>query len=353
MTSIILVKNGSSSVQLEKALAEVQAVDGSTSYLLAETAAANQGSTIFISTKDTSLAAALRGAMDGADEHLFVMLDARLDINSTQIADFIRFAADRATDQFSYIALESDSESIDYEELSADSIVPLISSGIALPNMCVAFSAELANSCSASIAQSSSEYATEIAFKTVIAAAGTARYTNSAACPVPAESLRASSAERARLLRAVIEQTNIEELFPQHAWSAHQAESAAASYHSLAALFIKLGDASSAAECIKLSENFEDSPRALALKGIIAREKGEMLGAVANMVSSLQQYEERKKNDGKHYLTFVPQDLEVINTSLQNGLSALNQRDNKTALEHFSKAVFNFDSFYRDYGIAR
>jgi hypothetical protein len=157
--------------------------------------------------------------------------------------------------------------------------------------------------------------------------------------------------ERAEILKYAIENNNIEDLFPHHAWNDHHQESAAASYHSLAALFVRLGDSESANECLRHSDNLEDSPRSLALKGIIAHEKGEVLGAVANLVSSLQQYETRKRNNGQHYLTFQPKDIENINSKLLAGLEALNKRENKIAFSHFAEAIFKFDDFYTTYGV--
>ncbi len=158
--------------------------------------------------------------------------------------------------------------------------------------------------------------------------------------------------EIASLIRFAVAECNIEELYPNHAWKEHEKESLSSCYHSLAAIFMRLGDFDAARECLNISEQFEDSPRLLALRGIIAAAQGRALEAVANMVSSLQQYEGRKKNDGEHYLTFTPSDLETINTDLKDGLDALNRRDNEKAFEYFSKAIFNFDSFYREAGIA-
>ena len=157
--------------------------------------------------------------------------------------------------------------------------------------------------------------------------------------------------ERAQALQSAIAASNIEELFPNHAWSMHQEESAAACYHTLAALFIRFGDIETANQCIALSDNFEDSPRSLALKGVIARLRGEALGAVANMVASLQQYELRKAASDQHSLSFTPSNLETINSELRAGLQALNQKDNETALSHFSEAVFNFDPFFAQWGV--
>jgi hypothetical protein len=166
------------------------------------------------------------------------------------------------------------------------------------------------------------------------------------------EACRLSSRERANLLSCTVNSCNIEELFPDHAWTAHEEESAAACYHTLAASFIRLGDVDTAMQCLSYSDQLEESPRSLALRAIISQSSGETLGAVANMVSSLQQYEVRKKNsENKHYLTFAPRDLEQVNVDLQAGLKALNQRDNQKAFEHFAAAVFNFDSFYQENGV--
>jgi hypothetical protein len=155
----------------------------------------------------------------------------------------------------------------------------------------------------------------------------------------------------ARTLSTAIDAMNIEELFPNHAWQDHSQESAAAVYHSLAALFLRFGDIESANQCLAHSERLEESPRLFALKGLIQHTQGETLGAVANMVSSLQCYETRKVPDGKHYISFKPKNLEIIASRLVDGLNALNRQDNDKALTHFSEAIFNFDSFYSEHGV--
>ena len=160
-----------------------------------------------------------------------------------------------------------------------------------------------------------------------------------------------SDQARARILKTSIDAFNIEELFPSHNWISYSQESAAASYHSIAALFLRFGDPESAAECLDCSERLEESPRYFALQGLIHQQKGETLGAVASFVSSLQCYEARKVDNGKHYITFKPSNLEVINSRLVDGLNALNNRDNDSAVGHFSEAVFNFDPFYAEHGV--
>lgn len=160
-----------------------------------------------------------------------------------------------------------------------------------------------------------------------------------------------SNQERSSLLKAAIAAIVVEELSPLHAWKEFEEESLAATYHELGAQFIKLGDFDSALEILAMSDRFEDSPRSLALRGLISKMKGETLDAVANMVSSLQQYEKRKTQEEPHYLIFRPQSFDIVNEVLKDGLNALNQRDNENALSHFAKAVFEFDGFYQLHGI--
>ncbi len=168
----------------------------------------------------------------------------------------------------------------------------------------------------------------------------------------PGADAPATAEDRARVLKHIVNRYNIEDLFPFHAWQEHSEESAAASYHTLAALFIRFGDTESAKECLAFSDQLEDSPRSLGLKALISITKGETLGAVANLISSLQQYEFRKRNENnEHYLSFQPEDLETVNSQLNEGLQALNNQDNVEALNHFAAAVFSFDPFYIENGL--
>jgi hypothetical protein len=161
-----------------------------------------------------------------------------------------------------------------------------------------------------------------------------------------------SPAAKARCLQTAVDGMNIEELFPNHNWSKFSQESAAAAYHSLAALFLRFQDPDTAMQCLTCSERLEESPRFFALQGLIQCAQGETLGAVANLVSSLQCYEARKKGDGNHYLNFNPNDLDTIKVRLAEGLDALNKRDNAKALASFTDAVFRFDTFYTEHGMA-
>ena len=159
------------------------------------------------------------------------------------------------------------------------------------------------------------------------------------------------NSERIACLKQLIDLANIEEIFPNLPWKSNEKESAAVSYQSLAAQFIRLGDDETALECLGLSDEFEESPRSFALRGLVCSNRGEKLSAVANMVSSLQQYEVQKRAGAISKLEIERIDINTVNEKLHLGLEALNHRENDTAFAHFTDAVFAFDPFFRDNGI--
>ena len=159
---------------------------------------------------------------------------------------------------------------------------------------------------------------------------------------------------RSRMLRDLIQNANIEDLFPNNNWGAFSKESAAVSYHTLCAMFIKFNDLTTAKECLNLSQAFVDSPRSLALRGLIALEQNDDLGAVANMVSSLQLYEKRKKEiNNMEKINSSKDNLNIIEDRLTQGLDALNKRDNHKAATIFADAVYNFDDFFEEQNIKK
>ncbi len=161
-----------------------------------------------------------------------------------------------------------------------------------------------------------------------------------------------SNDELARGLRRAVELIAIEELFPAHAWDARRPESTMSCYHRLAAKFIRLGDFESADSCLNQSDRIAESPRALALRAVIAMERGETLGAIAKLITSLQEYEQQKRNASVSKLEEgAGQPIDSVNEELKQGLSALNSQDNSAALKHFARAVREFDSFYRESGL--
>ncbi|MGI6681005.1 MAG: hypothetical protein ACOX3T_05965 [Bdellovibrionota bacterium] len=152
---------------------------------------------------------------------------------------------------------------------------------------------------------------------------------------------------RAKILRELLKNVNIEDLFPNKDWENFAKESAAVSYHTLCAMFIKFNDLTTANECLNLCQVFVDSPRSLALRGLIALENNNYLDAVANIVSSLQLYEKRKSETNSiEKLNTKPDNLNIIEAKLTQGLDALNKRDNQKAATIFADAVYDFDNFF-------
>lgn len=272
-------------------------------------------------------------------------------------ADLTRLVAEldtRPIREHTVIAPWTESGAVSAPNLNPESLFDSISKSEMWPMVAVVTSRFALNMVGENDATSVPEYLVQALVRS-IADGDTVNQTNPSSFTIKATKL-ASVAKlpddaRARILKAAVDAFNVEELFPKHNWVSFSQESAAASYHSIAALFLRLGDTESAAECLDCSERLEESPRYFALQGLIHLQKGETLGAVASFVSSLQCYEARKVDDGKHYITFKPTNLEVINSRLVDGLNALNKRDNDSALNYFSEAVCNFDPFYSEYGV--
>jgi hypothetical protein len=276
---------------------------------------------------------------------------------SIEPADLARLIAELDTRQIrehTIVIPRTESGRVSIPDMSADQVLASISKSDVWPLAIVATSRFALSMIGEEDATSSTEYLAQALVRS-IADGDTIRHSTLIDTNISSANLSAtctlSDDARARILKATIDAFNIEELFPNHNWISYSQESAAASYHSIAALFLRFGDSESAAECLDCSERLEESPRYFALQGLIHKQKGETLGAVASFVSSLQCYEARKVDSGKHYITFSPGNLEVINSRLVEGLNALNKRDNDSALNYFSEAVFNFDPFYAEHGV--
>jgi hypothetical protein len=354
MASLILIENGADEATLKRSIASLSESSRQSMTIVANSMPTGMtpGQT-YISSSTNSLAEALQQAVTRASSDTLIFADARMSA-SASVEAALTDEMSSSNSGFAYAALESRSETITLGEITADGIISMLTTVSSWPFMCVAVKKSVADACG----RLEGENMTEIMAKMMIEALAQGEAVTQSAKAL--ESASAASARNmtamsntaiARCLSKAVESINIEELFPHHAWAAHREESAAASYHTLAASFIKLGDSESALECLTLGDQFEDSPRSLALKGLIAVDRGETLAAVANMVSSLQQYEIRKKQNSKHYVHFAPRDLASINSNLNAGLAALNKKDNSAALEFFASAVFSFDPFYSEHGV--
>lgn len=352
MASVILIANGADQATVNRAAEQLPESSRQSLTIVADSmpAGLTPGQT-FISSAANSLAEALQQATTRTQSDAVLFVDARMTPDSAVIA---ALTEEIKGSGYAYAALELRNETMTLGEAEADSLVTLIGSLKSWPTMCVAVKKTVIDACG----RLEGENMTELMVKMLIEAIAQGETITQSLQSIHSTSDAAarnmsemSLAASARCLQKAVEAINIEELFPHHAWAAHREESAAASYHTLAAMFIRLGNSESALECLTLGDQFEDSPRSLALKGLIALDRGETLTAVANMVSSLQQYELRKKQNNNHYVHFAPRDLASINSNLNAGLEALNKRDNSAALEHFATAVFSFDPFFSENGV--
>jgi hypothetical protein len=305
--------------------------------------------TIFVEDDGSNLCSAIRQAVRQSTSQHLVLIDAQ-SISSGNNWDEILSSIPRNSDLV-WFAHNQGENSAELSEISSKAILELITSNSEFPAAIVAFRRDAAESLSAIEGDSTSE----IIAKFIAVSISNIERVEEATAGVAANlsQLKFSNSARASLIKTLVNSSNIEELFPTLPWSNFDIESASAAYHSLAAQLIRLNDSDAALEILQLSDRLEDSPRSLALKGIIAMQRGETLGAVAHMVSSLQGYEIRKKENETHLAKFNPENLDQVNKMLQEGLSALNKRDNNRAASIFTEAVFLFDPFYNQMGLVK
>jgi hypothetical protein len=302
----------------------------------------------------SSTADGLKQATALAASKRVLIVSSALAFSFTDLSKLVAEIENRSVLEHIIVAPMADDAMLDMPEIAPDTVVQAINRYDVWPLFCVSTTRHALNSVRMEEAESTAEVLLQALINSI--ADGDSVKVSSIISPLihpaAAEAIGAlSPAAKARSLHYAVDGMNIEELFPNHNWKTFSQESAAAAYHSLAALFLRFGDADKAAQSLSCSERLEESPRFFALQGLIQHAQGETLGAVANFVSSLQCYEARKKADSSHYLTFTPGDLETIKARLAEGLEALTRRDNARALASFSDAVFNFDSFYADHGV--
>lgn len=303
-----------------------------------------------------NLVDALAQGINTASSQRVLIISSTLSLGASDIIKMATELEPRSVLEHTVYQPSIDGSVIELPEMAADTIVESLKHNSIWPLLCVATTRYALSATNPSGCTSVTEYIAQTLIRSL--ADGDTVTVSSTATPL----MSAHDATRltelparqlGRCLHAAVDSLNIEELFPQHNWMSFGKESAAAAYHSLAALFLRFGDQNAAAQCLECSQRLEDSPRYFALKGLMQNVNGETLGAVASLVSSLQMYEERKAGTSQHYITFSPSDLEIVETRLAQGLNALNDKDNERAIEHFSQAVFNFDSFFARHGVER
>ena len=249
------------------------------------------------------------------------------------------------------VILIGSSDSIEIDNLISSDLLNLLKeSRILVPNS-LCLKASLLNSLQISECRNYEEVCLKVIFNIVANGLTSLIYTDD---DINICNLVLDNAMRAKMLRELIQTVNIEDLFPNNNWNAFSKESAAVSYHTLCAMFIKFGDLTTAKECLNLSQAFVDSPRSFALRGLIALEQNDDLNAVANIVSSLQLYEKRKKElNNMEKINSSKENLNIIEEKLNQGLDALNKRDNHKAATIFADAVYNFDKFFEEQNIKK
>jgi hypothetical protein len=355
MITVIVIENGASQSSLQKTVGAVAASPSDNIIVIGSRPEGLESAHVeFISPNGESMSDMLRNGVTRAKHERILFVDARSRIDSRQLIALMNSTNGRLG-AVAYASLEISGECVSMPEMAVETLVSTLTTQTSWPTIFVTMKTAFAqrfliNSTGATLG----DVLAEAMIQATIEGEEVERLNSQveiSSFDIASTNCELTNERTAALLKLTVNNCNIEDLFPQHAWKEHQEESAAAAYHSLAALFIRFGDSESALECLKLSDQLEDSPRSLALKGIIAFDRGETLGAVANLVSSLQQYELRKKSDGSHYLSFAPNNLERINSNLNAGLQALNKRNNEAALEHFAEAVNDFDTFYTEHGV--
>ncbi len=350
MASIIIVENGACEESFERTLSAARSIQGAELLVIAQQATLNTLDNVMGFDASATPRSSLAAAIDASTSESILIIDARLAPEQHEIQSLHGEISNMPSVDYICASMRRGTVAIELPEISSDSLIDTLSASPELPLMCVVIRKKSA----LTIAPFEGESLTEILAQLIMKGAlrGQGVHSTRFSLNAPRDcSLHISGDSLSRMLRSIIAQVNIEDLFPQHPWAEHEEESAAAAYQTLAALFVRYGDLNAAGDCLRISDTLEDSPRSLALKGMMAQIRGETLGAVANMVASLQQYEMRKKDNSSHYVQFAPGNTEKISTSLQAGLTALNRSDNATALECFSEAVFHFDPFFKENGL--
>ena len=354
MAQVIVIDSNTAKSSAKDTLGKLNSLGFSSPLLIADSSPAGLAEEQFLSTQTASLSACLKQAAENSKEDTFIFINGSIVISEEHLSRMLSQATTFKPNNFKYYAIAAKDDIIDFPESSAENLIALFSSAPSIPFLCISMPRAFLRKQTELTGKTAVEAMAQLFILAVAENEEIIKLIEELDIPLSTEashSLKLTNAGASLCLRTAIEACNIEDLFPNHAWNSYQEESIAACYHTLAAIFIRLDDLTSASECLLYSDELEDSPRSLALKALIAHRRGETLGAVANMISSLQQYEIRKRNDTTHYLSFAPSDFNQINSRLQAGLEALNNRDNSQALSNFAEAVFDFDHFYRETGV--
>ncbi|RMG39561.1 MAG: hypothetical protein D6719_13145 [Candidatus Dadabacteria bacterium] len=350
MSSVIVIQNGANDNRIVEVINGLSGADAVSDVSVIGTI--NQDrllkDVVVFNPAHVSILEAISNVTNNGNANRLVIIDAAV-WNSEAVEALIAEASELTNDALLFTAIEGNSP--EFPINNTDMLVGYIMRRPSAPAAHISITTELQGTLNSEL---QIENATDFIMAAMIAALNSGQQLIRSSCSESGQdSAPLDEQSLSRALHNAVNICNIEELFPDKAWDSHQEECAALCYHTLAAHFISLGSLDLALECLQLGDTLDESPRSLALRALISLRKGETLGAVANLVSSLQQYELRKTSrSGKNrYITFNPDNLELINSRLEQGLEALNKHDNDQALDCFAEAVFNFDPFYRELGL--
>ncbi len=309
----------------------------------------------FISWSRGNLTKPIEKALNKTSDKWLILLSSEAPLTEKQVRSIASESTKFSSDTVAYLPVKADKSAIEFTDKKVSSLIPCLATNRPFPGMCLVTSAAYLKKFASLGAESAVELIASALLlavpegKTITKLSEQLKISGEALQLHP---LQLTGPECARCVRNVAESCNIEDLFPSYPWEKHKEESLAACYHTLAALFIKLGDYDSAKDVLVQADQYEDSPRSLALRGIIFARKNDWLNAAANLIASLQQYETRLREPEGHYIKFTPKDFAKINSVLLSGLEALNRKNNETAVQQFADAIFLYDGFYSETEVA-
>ena len=263
ITAIIIDDSGSqAAVDAAISLAHSHELVGQTLIASTNTSLATPSYALIISGGST-IEAFNRAIAEAASKRI-VVISSSVAIEAQQFRDFLTSINDSNLREHSIATLTSGGSEIHSLDLAPASLTSSLAKQDVWPLALLATS----RSALLLVAQSNAESITELLTQALIRALADGDSIIQAAAVTAtiggesADSLLSLSPDaRARCLNTALDAFNIEELFASHNWESYSNEAAAASYHSLAALFLTFGDTASAIQCLNCSEMLEESPR--------------------------------------------------------------------------------------------
>ena len=147
MSSAILIENGADQESMKRTIASLLEPHKQSLTIIAATQpeGMSAGQT-FISSTTNTLAEAMQQAISRCQSDTVLMLDARMTPSRSTIASVLDTLRSNNAG-FAYAAVDNGSESISLGDMSADTLVTMLSSNSSWPLMCVAAKKSLVDAC--------------------------------------------------------------------------------------------------------------------------------------------------------------------------------------------------------------